>query len=168
VQTDTLTLSAGTTAIAALYNGAPQIVVVTATSTEPPGTYAPWLAFDGKTSGTGNHWVSDGVSLSASSPQCLIIDLGSQMNIGRLTMVPRTGFGPKDYKVQTADSLGTCDSLDTGWTTRATVTSSGDGTTKVHTWTPSSDQYVRIKITAAYGSGPPYYVQVRELTPAAS
>lgn len=44
----------------------------------------------------------------------------------------------------------------------------GDGTTKVHTWTPSSDQYVRIKITAAYGSGPPYYVQVRELTPAAS
>jgi hypothetical protein len=167
VQTDTLTLAAGTTAIATLYNGAPQIVVLSASSTEPPGTYAPWLAFDGSTGGT-SFWVSDGTTLST-TPVCLTIDLGSSLTVGRITMVPRSGFGPKDYTINTrTDTPGTCSST-SGWgTAKATVTNSGDGTTKVHTWTPASARYIRIRVTAAYGSGPPFFVQIRELTPAAS
>jgi NedA-like, galactose-binding domain len=168
LQTDTLTLPANTTAIATLYNGAPEIIVMTASSTEPPGTSAPWLALDGSTGGT-SYWVSDGTTLST-TPVCLTIDLGSSKTVGRVTLVSRSGFGPKDYTVHTrTDAPGTCGST-TGWgTAKATVTNaSNDNTPKVHTWTPASARYIRVRVTAAWGSGPPFYVQIRELTPAAS
>ena len=114
--------------------------------------YRPTLANDGDT--TTNYWVSAPRDLSR-SPQQLQVDLGSSVTLGRVTMIPRVGFGPKSYTVETSDDQ-------TRWTTRATVVNGADGTIS-STFTPVRARFVRIDITASYGSGPPTWTQVKEL-----
>jgi hypothetical protein len=165
VQTVTRTLTAGQAAQAMVDQGTLQVATIIASSTEPPGTYHAKLAFDFDTSGASNFWVADGFDLSR-DPQCLTLDFGSGVtaSLEAIEMTPRTRYGPKDYKIQTGtDRASTTCSATTDWTDRATVTSFGDGTVKRHSWTAVSARFVRIKITAAYGSGPPSYVQIREL-----
>jgi hypothetical protein len=166
VMTASRTLAANETAVAMVYNGSLVIATISASSTEPPGTFAPKLAFDLDTTGASNFWVSNGFDLSR-DPQCLMLDFGTAVNLGRATMVPRRGYGPRDYLIQTGRTNTSC-AIDRDWTDRARVTGSGDGTTRTHSWTPVAERYFRIKIRAAWGSGPPTFVQVRELTPAPS
>jgi hypothetical protein len=157
--TGSVTLPANTVAYAIAYNGDVEIVTPRASSTS--GSQTPALAFDGSNS---TYWSSTATTLA--SPECLVLDMGGTVTMGRVTMVPRRGFGPKDYKVQTAAADTTCRD-ETGWATRATVSASGDGTTRTHSWTPNGDRYVRIRVTAAWGSSP-FSVGVMELTPAPS
>jgi hypothetical protein len=165
-QTVTRTLAADQAAIAVAWDGTLQLVLISASTTEPPGRYHAKLAFDGDQTSTDDFWVSDGVTLST-NPQCLTLDFGAAVNIGSVVMIPRRGYGPKDYRIETGRSTAspTC-SATTDWAERARVTSSGDGTTRLSSWTPVSANFVRIKISAAYGSGPPFFVQIRELAAA--
>jgi hypothetical protein len=160
--TATGTIPANSVAYATEYNGAVAIVTPSATSVSGSNTAA--LAFDD----TGATYWSSG-STTLSSPQCLVLDMGATTTIGRLKMVPRSGHGPKDFKFQTGASPGspTNCSSETGWATPTggTITNSGDGAPKEVAFTPVSARYVRIRVTAAYGSSP-YNVGVKELTPA--
>jgi hypothetical protein len=131
---------------------------------DPSFLYPPKLAFDGSTTGS-SFWVSRPASLGAGDPVCLVVDLGSSVNVGRAVMTPRTSsnLGPKDYKVQTSTTGGTDCISNTGWTDRATFTNASATSPTTSTWTAASARYVRIRITANPGSGPPFQSQVREL-----
>jgi hypothetical protein len=169
LQTASTTLDSGQAAIAVVWAGALRIAKITASSTEPPGTYHAKRAFDGLETGGSNFWVSDGADLSITK-QCLVLDFGTSVPLGSLRMVPRTGDGPKDYKVYTGTGTASsteCNAL-TNWSERASVTNSGDGTPKLSSWSAVSAQKIRIRISAAYGSGPPHFVQIRELVAGAS
>jgi F5/8 type C domain len=133
-----------------------------ASSEDGSYVYPARLAQDGLTSGSSNFWVSAPSQLGASTPECLVIDLGAAVNVGRAVMTPRTNYGPRDYKVQTSNANTSCAS-ESGWTTRDTVTNATNGSARTSTWTPAAARYVRIRITATHGSGPPYWTQVREL-----
>jgi hypothetical protein len=131
-------------------------------TTDTSMLYLPSLGNDGDTAGASNFWVSAGVPLGAGAPECLVIDLGASVTVGRAVMTPRTNYGPRDFKVQTSTANTTCLS-ETGWTTRDTRTGVTNGSTITSTWTPAAARYVRLRITATHGSGPPYWTQVREL-----
>jgi hypothetical protein len=167
LQTASATLDSGQAAIAVVWAGTLRIAKITATSTEPPGTYHAKLAFDGLETGSSNFWVSDGANL-ATAKQCLVLDFGTAVTLGSLRMVPRTGYGPKDYKIYTGTGSSTDCNGTTNWNERVDVTNSGDGTPRTSSWSPVSAQKIRIRVGAAYGSGPPHFVQIRELIAAAS
>jgi hypothetical protein len=164
VSTASATLGSDQAAIATIWGGTLRIAIITASSTEPPGTYHAKLAFNGDSVSTDDFWVADGFDLSR-DPQCLVLDFGTSVSISSMTMIPRRGYGPRDFKIQTGTSSASstdCRST-TNWTDRADVRAPGDGTTWGRSWSAVSAQKIRIRITAAYGSGPPHFVQIREL-----
>jgi hypothetical protein len=161
VQTTSLTLAANEIAYGFVYGGTLVFVRVSASSAS--GSQPATLAFDGSSS---TYWSSASTTLS--SPVCITLDLGQAATVGRLLMTPRTGFGPKNYSVYTRTSspTGTCDT--SGWgAAKATVTNAGDGVFQNPSWVPASARYIRVLVTAAYGSSP-FSVGVREVGVASS
>lgn len=106
--------------------------------------YPPALANDGNTS---TFWVSGGPAVTnngptPSRPIALGVDLGHPESVGSITVVPRTGYGPKTYRVQVSTD-------GQSWTTAAQVTNGPNAGLRT-SFSPATARYVRIFMTAAY------------------
>lgn len=122
-------------------------------ATSSQAAYPPSLAADGNAS---TFWVSGNPAPTTSTPLFLEVNFGAPVSVASVSMLPRSGYGPRDYTIQTsADGQN--------WTTVATVTgaaSSGATTTAV---TPVTAQYVRLVMTDTY-QGTGLTDQIAELT----
>jgi len=122
-------------------------------ATSNQAAYPPSRAADGNAS---TFWVSGNPAPTPSTSLSLEVNFGAPVSIASVSMLPRPGYGPKDYTIQTsADGQN--------WTTDATVTAaalSGATTTPI---TPVTAQYIRLEMTDTYqGSG--QTDQISELT----
>jgi hypothetical protein len=135
-----------------------------ASSEDPAFIYTPSLAVDGATAGTNNFWVS-GPAVLAVDPQCITLDFGGSVGIGRVVMIPRTNYGPKDYAVQTSSTDTTC-AIESGWTTQDLRTGVTNGSVITSTFAVTNARYLRLRVTATHAAGnppPPNQTQIREL-----
>lgn len=101
-------------------------------------------AYDGNYANASNYW-SPATAPTASSPQWILFDLGASRQVGALELWPLAGQGPESFEVQTsADGVS--------YTSRLTVTDGKDGH-DYYVFEPHSARYVKLVMTAAYGSG---------------
>lgn len=130
--------------------GFPQASATSSQDAQPPA-----LANDGDAA---TFWVSAGTQPgqgpSPQAPQVLTIDLGAPAPLGAVTVVPRTGYGPKDMVIE--GRIGGT------WQALATV-SQADGTQQ-HAVPQSTVDAVRLRITSGHDRVQPNRnVQVAEI-----
>jgi hypothetical protein len=122
------------------------------------GAYPPTLADDGT---PGTFWVAAGTA-SGEGPQpgkpaYLTVDHGRPVTIAAVTMVPRTGYGPKAYAIEVSED-------GQSWREVASVPAAPNGPSTTTLAEPVTARYLRLKITDSWDSvRPPRNVQVAEL-----
>lgn len=127
-------------------------------ATSYQAAYPPALAFDGNAS---TFWVSGGTvsgeGPTPASPKMLMVDLGTTQTIGSVTMVPRVGYGPKAYTIETSSDAS-------NWQVVASLPSATNATI-VTTFAPVQARYLRLQMTAGWDRiQPPRNVQIITLS----
>ncbi len=136
--------------------------VLSADSSQAP--FPPALANDGNAS---TFWVSGGPAVPGNGPTpahpiVLGVDLGHPVPIGSVTVIPRPGFSPKTYTVQTSTD-------GQSWQNSAQVTGGPNGP-RTTTFPATTARYLRLWMTDGYDTAgsPPRNTQVAELQVRAS
>ncbi|HZC72110.1 MAG TPA: discoidin domain-containing protein [Jatrophihabitans sp.] len=124
------------------------------------GPYPASFATDGNIS---TFWVSGGPATAGSGPtpqhpETLGVDFGAPISVGSVTMIPRSGYGPRAYTIQVSSDNQT-------WTPVAQVPAAANGVVKT-SFSPVTTRYLRLLITNSW-DGTDRNVQVSELQPTA-
>jgi hypothetical protein len=116
--------------------------------------YPPALATDGSAS---TFWVSDGTARgegpTPERPKLLAVDLGAPLTVGRVTMVPRPGYGPRAYTIELSED-------GQAWQQVAAVPAAPNAAVTTP-FAPATARHVRLRITDSHDAQrPPRNVQV--------
>jgi hypothetical protein len=106
-------------------------------------------------------WVSAGTAAgqgpSPEHPVHAGVDLGESRRVSGITMIPRTGYGPRAYTVEVSED-------GQAWTEAAAVPAAPNDWVVTELATPVTARHVRLRITDGWDSvRPPRNVQVAEL-----